>query len=63
MCSALQRWELEVAHRELKTGFGLGEPQGWSPTAAVLTVQWAVWAYAILVLAGMRASFSPRQPR
>jgi hypothetical protein len=52
---AWQRWELEVAHRELKTGFGLGEPQGWSPTAAVLTVQWAAWAYAILVLAGIRA--------
>lgn len=52
---AWQRWELEVAHRELKTGFGLGEPQGWSPGAAVLTVQWAAWAYALLVLAGLRA--------
>jgi hypothetical protein len=52
---AWQRWELEVAHRELKTSFGLGEPQGWSPTAAVLTVQWAAWAYAVLVLAGIRA--------
>ncbi len=52
---AWQRWELEVAHRELKTGFGLGEPQGWSPAAAVLTVQWAAWAYAVFVLAGLRA--------
>jgi hypothetical protein len=52
---AWQRWELEVAHRELKTGFGLGEPQAWSPVAAVLTVQWAAWAYAILLLAGLRA--------
>lgn len=52
---AWQRWELEVAHRELKTGFGLGEPQAWSPRAAILTVQWAAWAYAVLVLAGLRA--------
>ncbi|MFN8593366.1 MAG: transposase [Thermomicrobiales bacterium] len=52
---AWQRWELEVAHRELKTTFGLGEPQAWSPVAAVLTVQWAAWVYAILVLAGVRA--------
>jgi hypothetical protein len=52
---AWQRWELEVAHRELKTGFGLGEPQAWSPRAAVLTVQWGAWAYAVLVLAGIRA--------
>jgi DDE superfamily endonuclease len=52
---AWQRWELEVAHRELKTSFGLGEPQCWSPVAAVLTVQWAAWVYAVLVLAGIRA--------
>ncbi|MFN8592914.1 MAG: hypothetical protein U0031_15770 [Thermomicrobiales bacterium] len=51
---AWQRWELEVAHRELKTTFGLGELQAWSPVAAVLTVQWAAWVYAILVLAGVR---------
>ena len=52
---AWQRWELEVAHRELKTTFGLGEPQAWSPAAAVLTVQWTAWAYAVLILAGLRA--------
>lgn len=52
---AWQRWELEVAHRELKTSFGLGEPQAWSPCAAVLTVQWTAWAYAVLLLAGIRA--------
>ena len=31
-----QRWEVEVAHREMKTGFGLGEAQCWSKNAAVL---------------------------
>ncbi len=51
---AWQRWELEVAHRELKTSFGLGEVQAWSPVAAVLSVQWTAWAYAVLVLAGIR---------
>lgn len=52
---AWQRWEVEVAHRELKTGFGLGEPQCWNPTATVLTVQWAAALYATVVLAGLRA--------
>ena len=51
---AWQRWEVEVAHRELKTSFGLGEPQGWSPVAAILTVQWAAWLYGVFVLAGLR---------
>ena len=41
---AWQRWELEVAHRELKTSFGLGEMQCGSPVAAVLSVQWTAWA-------------------
>jgi hypothetical protein len=59
---AWQRWELEVAHRELKTSFGLGEPQCWSPMAAVLSVQWTAWAYAVLVLAGIRAWGLDRGP-
>lgn len=50
-----QRWEIEGAHREMKTGFGLGEAQCWSKEAAVLAVQWQAWAYAVLVLAGYRA--------
>jgi hypothetical protein len=52
---AWQRWEVEVAHRELKSGFGLGEVQCWSPQAAVLSVQWVAWVYAVLVLAGIQA--------
>lgn len=52
---AWQRWELEVAHRELKTSFGLGEPQCWSASGAVRSVQWTAWAYAVLVLAGIQA--------
>jgi hypothetical protein len=49
-----QRWEIEVAHREMKTGFGLGEKQCWNKRSAILSVQWNVWVYAILLLAGYR---------
>jgi len=51
---AWQRWEIEVAHRELKSNFGLGEKQCWQPKAAVLAVQWSAWLYALLLLAGYR---------
>lgn len=51
---AWQRWELEVAHREMKSGFGLGEKQCWNKRSAVRTVQWSAWVYALLLLAGYR---------
>jgi hypothetical protein len=50
-----QRWELEITHRELKTNFGLGQIQCWNPCAAVLSVQWMVWLYGLMTLAGYRA--------
>jgi hypothetical protein len=52
---AWQRWEIEVCHRELKAGFGLGEPQCWNPTATEAVTHWQAWAYAVLLLAGVRA--------
>ena len=51
---AWQRWEVEVAHRELKSNFGLGNKQCWNPQAAILSVQWSAWVYSILLLAGYR---------
>lgn len=51
---AWQRWELEVAHREMKSGFGLGEKQCWNVRSAVRSVQWSAWVYALLLLAGYR---------
>ncbi len=52
---AWQRWEVEVAHRELKSNFGLGNKQCWHPQAAILSVQWSAWVYALLLLAGYRS--------
>lgn len=49
---AWQRWEVEVMHRELKSGFGLGQQQAWSDTGAAVTTQWVVWSYATLLVAG-----------
>jgi hypothetical protein len=49
-----QRWELEVAHREMKSGLGVGEKQCWNPRSAITSVQWNVWVYAILLLAAYR---------
>ncbi|MEZ4663140.1 MAG: transposase [Caldilineaceae bacterium] len=49
-----QRWELEVAHRQLKSGLGLGEKQCWNDKATVATVQWSVWLYGLVMLAAYR---------
>lgn len=51
---AWQRWEIEVCHRELKSNFGLGNKQCFNPYAAVASVQWSAWVYALLLLAGYR---------
>lgn len=50
-----QRWELEVAHRQMKSGLGLGEKQCWNDKATVATVQWSAWVYALMMLSGYRA--------
>ena len=50
-----QRWEIEVTHREMKTGFGVGEMQCWNRVSAVLSVQWMVWVMGVLMLAAYRA--------
>lgn len=49
-----QRWEIEVTHRELKTGFGVGQIQCWGAVSAFLTVQWQVAVYSLLLIAGYR---------
>lgn len=52
---AWQRWEVEVLHRELKSGFGLGQQQAWSDAGTVAVTQWVVWVYACVVLAAYHA--------
>ena len=50
---AWQRWEVEVCHREMKTGFGLGEAQCWGPRSAIFTLGLGR-SYGVMVLAGVR---------
>lgn len=50
-----QRWELEVAHRQMKSGLGLGDKQCWNDQATVATVQWSLWLYSLMMLSGFRA--------
>jgi len=57
-----QRWEVEVCHRELKTTFGLGHKQCFNPYAAILSVQWSTWVYALLLMAGYRTWGLARAP-
>jgi hypothetical protein len=47
---AWQRWEVEVMHRELKSGFGLGQGQAWTATGMQTTTRWVLWSYALLIL-------------
>lgn len=49
-----RRWEIEVCHREIKTGFGLGEMQCWSKGGSTDSVEFMAWAYSSLVLAGYK---------
>jgi hypothetical protein len=62
---AWQRWELEVVHREVKSGFGLGDKQCFHPHAAVTSVQWSAWVYSLLTLTTYRclgAAAVPKRP-
>jgi len=58
-----QRWECEVAHREMKSSLGIGDKQCWSAHSALLAVQWGVWVYGLLVLAAYRVWGPSAGPR
>lgn len=62
LCWAWQRWEVEVCHREMKSGFGLGEAQCWGARSAILSVRFRAWSYGVLVLAGFGAWGPGRGP-
>jgi hypothetical protein len=61
-----QRWEVEVAHRKLKSGFGVGEIQCWHPASVSSTIQWGdlgVWrvsAGSVSVLGDLRRATTAR---
>jgi hypothetical protein len=54
----LDRWEIEVLHRELKTHVGLGQAQVWSEHSVPRLHPTLVAAYALLKLAAIQA-FGP----
>jgi hypothetical protein len=54
----LDRWEIEVIHRDLKTHLGLGQAQVWSEKSVPRVHPTLVAAFAMLRLASMKA-FGP----
>ena len=51
----LDRWQIEVAHRDEKSVLGVGQAQGWNEHAVIRQPPFAVAAYALLLLAGIKA--------
>jgi hypothetical protein len=54
----LDRWEIEIIHRDLKTNLGLGQAQVWSEKSVPRVHPALVAAFAMLRLASMKA-FGP----
>jgi hypothetical protein len=51
----LDRWQIEVLHRDLKSGLGLGQAQVWSDESVPRLHPAVVAAYAMLTLAALDA--------
>jgi len=51
----LDRWEIEVHHREEKTTLGIGQAQLWSPKSVARQPALVVAAYSALLLASLEA--------
>ena len=51
----LDRWQIEVNHREEKDTLGVGQAQLWNPIWAPRQPVLAVAAYSALLLAGLKA--------
>jgi len=49
----LDRWQIEVLHRDLKSGLGLGQAQVWSPTSVDRLHSAVVAAFALLTIAAL----------
>jgi len=51
----LDRWQIEVAHRDEKSVIGVGQAQVWNDRSVTRQPAFAVAAYALLLLAGIKA--------
>lgn len=51
----LDRWQIEVTHRDEKTVMGVGQAQVWNDRSVTRQPAFAVAAYALLLLAGLKA--------
>ena len=51
----LDRWQIEVAHRDEKSVMGVGQAQVWNERSVTRQPAFAVAAYALLLLAGLKA--------
>lgn len=51
----LDRWQIEVAHRDEKSVMGVGQAQVWNDASVTRQPAFAVAAYALLLLAGIKA--------
>jgi hypothetical protein len=52
---AWQRWEIEVTHRDMKAGFGVGQMQCWGQKSSVIATPWCAWLVGVMMLSGYRA--------
>ena len=58
----LDRWQIEVNHREEKDTLGVGQAQLWNPISVPKQPAFAVAAYSALLLAGLQAFGTERGP-
>jgi hypothetical protein len=58
----LDRWQIEVAHRDEKTVLGVGQAQVRNEKSVTRQPAFAVAAYALLLLAGLKAYGGERGP-
>lgn len=57
----LDRWQIEVAHHDLKSVMGVGEAQVWNDKSVVRQPAFAVAGYALLLLAALNAYAGERE--
>jgi hypothetical protein len=58
----LDRWQIEVNHRQEKDTLGVGQAQLWNPISVPKPPAFAVAAYSALLLAGLQAFGPARGP-